>query len=259
MYIRYFLGTIASIPLLPLMYFQGKKIRKSVPELPEAQGTEGEIVNYQGKKLRLLTIGESTIAGIGAQTHEEAFTGSLAKYLAEKWQQNVDWKVYARSGYTAKRVSVKIIPKITESEIDLIVIGLGGNDAFTLNRPWRWKKDIRLLINSLREKFGENTPIFFNNMPPVKEFPVFTPLIKFVIGNLVEILGETLAKEVALHQNVFYNADIITLESWNKQQNTNFPARDFFSDGVHPSVFTYQSWAGEMAVFIDKNKKNTTV
>ncbi len=252
MYIRYFLGAIISTPLLPLMYYHGEKIRHSVPELPEAKGVEGEIRINTDQVFRLLTIGESTIAGIGAPTHEEAFTGSLAKKLTEKWQKNIHWKVYARSGYTAKRVYTKILPKITETEIDLIVIGLGGNDAFTLNRPWQWKKDIRLIIKDLQGRFGKKTPIFFTNMPPIKEFPAFTPLIKFVIGNLVEILGKTLEKEIAEHENVFYNAEIITLDAWSKQQNLQLSANQYFSDGVHPSVLTYKSWAGEMSEFIIK-------
>ena len=109
MNIRYLSGAIISFPLLPLMYYQGKQIRASVPELPEAKGNEGQ---YQsnGKNtsvLNIISIGESTIAGVGVKTHEEGFTGTLAKELSNLFNVSVKWKVYARSGYTAKRVEKK--------------------------------------------------------------------------------------------------------------------------------------------------------
>ncbi|MDB9836325.1 hypothetical protein OAC51_05425 [Flavobacteriaceae bacterium] len=71
------------------------------------------------------------------------------------------------------------------------MIGLGGNDAFELNTPRKWKKDVRQLINNIKVKFKEVTIVFIN-MPPIREFPAFTSLIQFTIGNLVEILGEEL-------------------------------------------------------------------
>ncbi|MEM1136896.1 MAG: SGNH/GDSL hydrolase family protein [Bacteroidota bacterium] len=250
MNVKYALGALISIPFLPLMYWQGKKIRASVPMLPEAEGIQGIITLEKEKTLNIITIGESTIAGIGVETHEEGFTGTFAKALAEKSATNIRWKVYARSGYTAKRVKEKLIPKISEQSLDLIVIGLGGNDAFTLNNPKKWRLDVQELIDSIREKF-EDTPIVFTNMPPIKEFPAFTSLIKFTVGNLVEILGENLNFVVANNENVYYNAEIITIAEWVKRLNIQAAkATDFFSDGVHPSKFTYQVWARDLSNFI---------
>lgn len=91
-----------------------------------------------------------------------------------------------------------VSPKSRESRefrVDLIVIGIGGNDAFELSTPKKWIKDVRELIKSLRVKF-ENVPILFIHMPLIKEFPAFTSLIKFTIGNLVHIPGDELEKIV---------------------------------------------------------------
>jgi lysophospholipase L1-like esterase len=229
------------------MYFQGKRIKASVPRLPEAKGIEGYCSNGKsGNTLTVLSIGESTIAGVGVETHEEGFTGAFAKELAQLLDVGVRWKVYARSGYTASRVAEKLIPKITETQADLIVIGLGGNDAFTLNRPSRWKAEIRWLIESLQAKFPEAT-IVFCHMPPIKEFPAFTPLIKFTVGNLVEILGEELRKVVSDYQRVIYLGEKLTLQNWMDKFDLDAKKEDFFSDGVHPSKLTYQTWAKDIA------------
>jgi lysophospholipase L1-like esterase len=254
MNLKYTLGAIVSIPLLPIIAYQGKRIKESVPSLPGATGTQGIASQASEKTIRLITIGESTMAGVGVATHEEGFTGTLAKVLAGNWGVNIAWRVYARNGYTVERVTQKILPKIEETTADLIVIGMGGNDAFKLNTPKRFHQNILQLIDSLQVKFP-NAPIFFINVPPIKEFPAFTPLIKFTIGNLGEILGEELEKAVFKKENVFFIAEKITLANWIKKMNLNAEEKDFFSDGVHPSKLTYQTWAKDTARFIVEQKK----
>lgn len=245
---RYLLGCIISIPLLPIMYFQSKRIRASVPKLPEATGNEG-IANPGSSNqqvIHLITLGESTIAGVGVDTHEEGFTGTLASSLARKSNRSVHWKVYARSGYTANRVTEKLVPKIIEDKVDLFVIGLGANDAFTLNSPQKWRQAIHNLIQNLHEKYP-NACIVFCNMPPIKEFPAFTPLIKFTIGNLVEILGQELKKLVSEYSYAFYFDEKISLKGWIEKFQLEAAKEEFFSDGVHPSKLTYQTWAEDVA------------
>ncbi|MEO9569710.1 MAG: SGNH/GDSL hydrolase family protein [Polaribacter sp.] len=255
MSLKYTFGKLISFPLLPLLYFQGKSIRKNTPTLPEAKEPKGYVNVRSDKTLNIITIGESTIAGVGVDYHKNGFTGILANSLSKKLATNITWKVYAKSGYTVKLVSKKIIPKIKESSIDIIIIGMGGNDAFTLNSPKKWISDIEKLINLIQNKHP-NTPIFFTNMPPIKEFPAFTKSIKFVIGNLVEILGKELHILIKNKENVFYHNEIITLKKWSKKHSLDTNNTQlYFSDGVHPSQLTYKIWAKETASFIDKNFK----
>ena len=251
---KYIIGTIISLPLLPILYFQGKIIKKKVPVLPEAKGKEGMVESNSDRRLRLLTIGESTIAGVGVDTQEEGFTGTLAKALAQKIKTNIHWKVYAKSGYTVKQIKNKIIPTISEEKADLIVAGIGANDAFTVNTPSKFIAHLQEMIDAIRSKFGD-TPIVFMNMPPIKEFPAFVNPTKFVLGNLIEIFGEEVQKVVQKNENIFYCSEIIRLDKWKKRFNLTGDSSVFFSDGVHPSKLTYQVWAGEMANYIVKNSK----
>ena len=248
--VKYILGSLISLPLLPLLYFQGKNIIKSVPKLPEAKEPIGFIDGNYKKDLNVLTIGESTIAGVGVTYHKNGFTGALAAKLSSEFKKNVYWRVYARSGYTVAQVCKKIIPKIKETKADVIVIGMGGNDAFKLNSPKKWNTSIAHLIYLLQSKFP-GTPIFFTNMPPIKEFPAFTAPIKFVIGNLVEILGANLQTSIKNTSNVYYNNEIVTLNTWSKRHHLaeNKPTM-YFSDGVHPSELTYKVWGKEMGLFV---------
>lgn len=246
---KYFLGAIGTIPLLPIMYVQGKRIRAKVPSLPEATGTEGITNPNQTPNYQLITIGESTVAGVGVKTHAEGFSGTLADELSKKLAKNIRWKVYAKSGITAKRVPAELISQITEKQADLIVIGLGANDAFEGNSPNTWRKGIKKTLQELRIKFP-TAPIAFANMPPIKEFPAFTPLIKQTIGSLVEIHGQELEKLISDQPNVFYNSEVLWIKNWLKGDLVNKTVHDFFSDGVHPSKLTYQEWARDFANFV---------
>ena len=234
--------------LLPVLYFQGKRIRETVPKLPEATEPSGLSGDGYNRPLKLICVGESTIAGVGVKTHKDGFVGALAKKLAEELERKVVWEVIAKSGYTAKRVHQKLLPRIS-GQPDLIVVGLGGNDAFTLNKPAQWANEIRSLIVSLRTDHPKAV-IAFTNMPPIKIFPAFTKTIKGTIGSLVELLGQELAILVQEFEQVYYNEEVINLDIWKKRYSITGDVAEFFSDGVHPSELTYKTWGKDFAKYL---------
>jgi lysophospholipase L1-like esterase len=190
---------------------------------------------------------------VGVSTHEEGFAGATSRELARQYEKNIEWKVVARSGYTVRMVRKKLIRRIGEFHPDIIVLGLGGNDAFKLHSPWKWRYEITKLIRALSLVYP-NVQIAFTNMPPIKEFPAFTRQIKFVVGNLVEILGEELNSTVNQFKNVIYSSEVIRIEDWIHLLLDSQKPSDFFSDGVHPSKLTYQTWGKEIARFIQKSE-----
>ncbi len=249
--VKYTTAAILGWPMLPLMYLQGKTIKKSVPVLPKARNPIGLVKGSSSEVIQMISIGESTIAGVGVDQHEQGFTAALAQTLAQETGKSVAWRVWARSGYTTRRVYQKIVPKIDQQPLDLIVIGLGGNDAFNLNAPWVWQRDVKQLLVGLRQQYP-GTPIVFANMPPIKDFPAFTKLIQFTVGNLVELLGEQLQKIVSNQEHTYYHNEVIKLKYWLQKYPGTTP-QDFFSDGVHPSALTYQVWGSELARYVLKH------
>jgi len=228
-----------------------------VPQLPEATNPTGYVNLHANKTLQVIFIGESTFAGVGVATHKEGFTGVLAQHIADQYHVNVKWSAYAKSGYTARKMHKKLLPIIQETYADLIIIGAGGNDAFKLNHPIAWKRDMSDLIYDLRDKYM-GTPIACTNMPPIKIFPAFTTTIKFVIGNLVEILGDELQSLTNSISQVYYNEERINAETWKDHLGAAPEINDLFSDGVHPSKLTYQLWAEDFMEFI-KRKQIITI
>jgi lysophospholipase L1-like esterase len=246
---KYLLGSLLCLPLLPAMYWQARRIKLTMPQLPEAEGSHGLVSIHDRATIRLLCIGESTMAGVGVQHHEESFCGYLAQEMARLASKSVQWKVYAKSGYTAANVLDKIVPEIIETAADLIVIGLGANDAFKLNNPIRWNNTVRSLVQKLQTNF-QNTPIAFISVPPVREFPSFTPLLKGTIGRLIDLLGDELATIVRDDPNLYYRGHQLTVKEWSIRHGIEAHPTTFFSDGVHPTALTYQLWAKDFAAFL---------
>lgn len=240
------------MPLMPILYLQGKRIRKKIPRLPEAEGTSGYVNVGAVRNLSVLLIGESTMAGVGVKTHEDGFAGSFARKLASLSDSNVKWEVFARGGYTLKRLRYKIVPKIPNNKYDLIAIAMGGNDAFKLNSPKVFGENIKALIKACQQKFPA-TAIAFCNMPPIKEFPAFPAMVKFIVGNLVEFFGQKLKMICDQKSGVYYSSEVIRLDNWLQKIGTNNKQAKFFSDGVHPSQLTYEVWGEDFANFVAAN------
>jgi len=245
---------LAIIPLIPFLYLDGKKLRKSLTPLPEAKNPIGEITGEYSRHLKLVILGESTMAGVGVDSHDQGFAGHLSRALSMLSQASISYNVLAKTGYTAAHVGQRLIESVPRDP-DIVVIGLGGNDAFTLNSLSKWNTSIRDIISLLRIRIGPDVPIFFTNMPPIREFPAFTSRMQFALGNWVECLGEQLHKLIQEYPKSYYDNEILSLEHFAEALDAGTDKRLLFSDGIHPSSLTYQLWANRFAKFILAKKQ----
>lgn len=84
-------------------------------------------------------------------------------------------------------------------------------------------------------------------MPPIKVFPAFTPLIKRVVGDHIELLARVLNKVAARNSRTYFIQGELSLID---QTASEEQAVKYFSDGVHPSQLTYQIWAELASDFV---------
>ncbi len=239
----YILGGAVVLPFLPFLFWQGKRVRKKVGRLPDAAGeTVGQFGNH-AETLNLLAIGESTVAGVGAKTHAEALAGQLAKFLSLETEKSVRWHALGESGITARETLQRLVPHLPKAEMNLVVVGLGGNDTFKVNSPKGWRRDITEIIETLREKYP-NAAILLANSPRIIDFPVLPQPLKFIlwrVSQLQHAVGKSLTNAA---QNVFYFDETETVDE------------RFFSDGIHPSEYGYALWSEAMIKFLLKKTDN---
>ncbi|MCC6374061.1 MAG: SGNH/GDSL hydrolase family protein, partial [Moraxellaceae bacterium] len=78
----------AKVALAPLLLTQGMYVRRVTPKLPEPQGARVGVTGT-GKPLRLLIVGDSAAAGVGAAHQNDALLGQLVAALATEFE--VSW------------------------------------------------------------------------------------------------------------------------------------------------------------------------
>ncbi len=240
----YLINSFALLPFAPFLYVQGQYTRWKVGSLPDAEGDVSGIFEGKSETINLLAIGESTVAGIGAKTHKDALTGQFAKHLSRKTGKSIHWHALGESGITIKRTLDELVPKIPEKDFDVIVVALGANDVFSLNSPQNFRRDMSDLIKILREK-NPNAEIFLANVPMVRDFIALPNPLKFVLTQLAKLHHFNAIDLVSTMENVYYFDDVKRVD------------KDFFSDGIHPSIIGYDLWSEAMVEsFLQKSSRN---
>lgn len=230
---KYLLSMAGFLPVSPFLYLQGQYTRWKVGRLPDAEGETSGKISGNDEAIKLLAIGESTVAGIGAKTHKDALTGQFAKHLNLKTGKTIEWQAVGHSGITIKRTLSELVPKIPEIEFDLIVVALGGNDVFTLNSPQNFRRDMSELLKILRQK-NPTSEIFLANVPMVRDFLALSHPLKYVLTQLAKLHHFNAIDLVSNLENVYYFDDVGRV------------TEEFFSDGIHPSAVGYSQWSEAM-------------
>lgn len=235
----YVLGGVMILPFAPFLYLQGQYVRRKVGRLPDAGGaTQGRFLHAE-ESVRLLVLGESTAAGVGASTHETGLAGQFARFLGEKLAKSVHWEVVGRSGITVGETIRELVPKIPSANYDYILLALCGNEVLKLRSPRAFRRDMRRLIAILREKNPAAT-FFITNAPAVRLSPVLPFPIKFILGHLSALHDANAREFTAAMSQVYYF-----------HQPTSVPD-DFFADGLHPSEKGYTAWSKRMIEFFEE-------
>ena len=235
---RVYKEAIAAFSIGPLMFIQGILVRRRAVELPEAKGPRAGIVG-KGKPLRLLVIGDSSAAGVGVNTQDEAIAGQLAVQLADRFQ--VAWKLLAKTGATTKSHTQSLIEQV-EGKFDAAMICLGVNDVTHGVNLRAWLKQQTTLYDVLENRFGVQE-IYVSGLPPIKYFPLLPQPLLWFLGRRADLLDHWLAVLIKNRQNCYHIPIAFP-------QDTTLMA----SDGYHPKAGAYAEWASWVAIKIKNSR-----
>src|ERR1035437_6744916 len=118
----------------PILWLQGKYVRRVTPQLPEPPGAR-EGSTGQGPLLRLLIGCDSAAAGVVASSQDEALSGRLLDYLRPYC--TVKWRLVAVNGLDSPGL-VKLLEETPADRFDVVVLSIGVNDVTGLRTPSQW-------------------------------------------------------------------------------------------------------------------------
>jgi lysophospholipase L1-like esterase len=142
-------GLFGSVALLPLVALQGAVTRRRVPCLPPVQPCHG-VVPGRGSPIRMVVIGESTVAGVGLAHGDETVAATTARALARHTRRPVAWHGHGLSGATVSEAAERLLPQIAAEPADLLVIAFGVNDTIAYRPPSAFADDLAALVTAAR-------------------------------------------------------------------------------------------------------------
>ena len=222
---------LASLPLaLPLALHT----RRTALRLPPAAGARSGLAGtgLGGAPLRLLLIGESTVAGVGVEAQEAALAGQLARALAARLQRPVAWRACGENGITAGEACERLLPLALSEPADLVLLVFGVNDTTRLSSLARWEAALSSLSRTLN---GRGARVVFTGVPPIQHFSALPWLLRRLLGLRAGLLDRELRRVSAQEQAQYARLEL--------QFADEYLARD----GYHPSALGYRVWGEGLA------------
>ncbi len=215
----------------PLLLIQGLWVRRKTPVLPEpVKQTNGSIGS--GKSIGLLLLGDSSAAGVGAESSEDSLLGQLLKNLSPKCQ--VNYRLLAQTGETTAGMINKLNAH-SEQKFDVVITALGVNDVTTQVPPEKWLGQQQTLLELIRKKFSPRL-ILLSGLPPVRDFPALPWPLNSYMGDCADALNQ-----VAVGLSEEY--DEVVFHSLRDYP----PEAEAAIDGFHPGPGVYALWAHYLA------------
>lgn len=231
---RHALWWLATVPLLPLALPLALYTRRTALRLPIAQGEPSGIAaaHLPGQPLRLLLIGESTVAGVGVTTFDQSLASCLAAALAERLQRPVRWRACGENGITAARAHERLLPFALAEPADLALLVFGVNDTTHLTSSKRWLQALAAMADALAAR---GCRVAFSAVPPLQHFSALPWLLRQLMGWRAGLLDAELR---GLSQR---------LGAMHCALDLPFEAHYLAEDGYHPSALGYRQWAAGLA------------
>ena len=228
------LDVLARVVLLPVLLAQGGVVRRKALILPEPDGARiGRI--GAGPALRVLIVGDSSAAGVGAKTQKDALAGQVAAALAPHF--TVDWRLVAETG-ALTATTTAALKQLEPEKFDVAILALGVNDVTGAVTRRRWIANQSALHQLLRDHFGVRR-IYASGLPPMGLFPLLPQPLRWILGAQATRLDRALAGIAARDPIVRHIPFDLPHE-----------AKYFADDGYHPSPPAYALWAGVLAELI---------
>ncbi len=224
----------AKVLLGPVIYAQAQRVRATALELPEPTGPREGTVGAGEAKLRLLVAGDSSAAGVGARTQDDALALPLARALAQRLDGAVRWQLIAQTGLTSEGLLHTLMHgHVHPADVAVIVIGVNDiTREIPLAQALRKRDEIAAW---LRTRIGVRH-VVFPSVPEMERFPALPQPLAWLAGKLARRNNEAQARWAATKSGVSHAPmDGATRREWMAE------------DGFHPAPPLYAHVAERLA------------
>ncbi len=216
----------AKVLLGPVIYAQAQRVRAAAIELPEPPGPRDGLEGSGPVALRVMVAGDSSAAGVGARTQDEALALPLARDLARRLRGSVRWQLVARTGLTSEGV-LHMLMRGQVHAADVAVVVVGVNDI-TQEVPLQQALRKRGEIAAWLRTHARVKHVVFPAAPGMDLFPALPQPLAWLAGKLARRNNEAQARWATTQPGVSH----VALDGVTRSEL-------FAADGFHPAPALY--------------------
>jgi lysophospholipase L1-like esterase len=192
--------------------------------------------------LRVVWLGDSTAAGVGASSPD---TG-VARTVATGLHRPVQLTSLAVSGDRVADVLKGQLPRVAELDPDIVLISIGSNDAVHLTGVAMFRSRYRHLLEAL----PASTQVVVLGVPDMGSPPRFKQPLRAMAGWLGRRL-DRVVRQVALEHHARY----VDIAGYTGSAFRHDPARYFSADHYHPGDAGYALWSEAVLATLTKETR----
>ena len=216
----------------PLLVTQGRIVRKNRPRLPNAPMPWSGTISGP-KPLRLLGLGDSTIAGVGVDNPMLGLTAQLARALYKELGRGISWDSAGDRGITTGQLLERYLPAALQEteQVDIAMVSIGANDAKNLQPRRPAIRNLSAIVEQIHERFPKAL-VMVSSLPAFGKFESLPAPLRSVMAHH--------AKGIEVGMRRFVEAQPYALMS---PPPSHYPPTFFAEDGFHPGAEGYRVWA----------------
>jgi lysophospholipase L1-like esterase len=139
----------------------------------------GTIGPEDGEPLTLVVLGDSSVAGVGADAAEDTLTYGVAKALSDQYRVSLH-----ALGVSGSRLSHVVCDQLLEVEgldPDIVLVCVGTNDVTHGTTIREAKRQLRLLVEGLA-RVAPNARVIVSGLPPAETSVAFHRPLRDLLG-----------------------------------------------------------------------------
>jgi lysophospholipase L1-like esterase len=214
----------------PVVLTQGRRLKRTTPHLPDAaQPWTGELTGPD--PIRLVVLGDSTAAGVGASTQQEALPGRLADALHARTGRGIRWRAVGKNGATARHLVEGYLEEALAEPADLLFLTIGANDAMTMRGAGAYVRDVRRILDAFDAR-NPGALVLMSSLPVFGRFSLLPQPLRTSLYRHGLALESSARALIARRPNAHMSSDPPPYAG-------DFWAADLF----HPGPSGYRDWA----------------
>jgi len=183
-----------------------------------------------GEPLTLVVLGDSSVAGVGADHPEDTLTYGVAKALSDQYR--VTLHALGVSGSRLGDVVSKQLPLVADLDADIVLVCVGTNDITHGTTVREARRQLRLLVDGLA-RFAPEAKVIVSGLPPAETARAFHRPLRDLLGMRALLFTRLYRSELSPHGISVFDIAALTKSAFHGKREM------FSADLFHPSSAGY--------------------